>query len=132
MKEKILMICLACLPFLLPAQEKASMISADLGIGQELLYESTAVKFIKVLSDSRCPKQVTCIWAGEARVLLGITMGGKYAEKEVVVSGSGAELALQEDLQLLVSRLKPYPETAKGIAPEEYCLEFVTVSGKED
>lgn len=132
MKEKILIICLACLPVLLPAQEKIPCISADLGIGQEWIYNKTAVKLLKILSDSRCPNQVTCMWAGEARVLLGITTGEEYVEKEVVVSGSDPELVLQAGLRLLFFRLKPYPEMAKGIAPEEYCLEFVLVSDKEN
>lgn len=103
-----------------------------LGVGQDFLFGKTGVKFVKVLSDSRCPKQVTCIWAGEAKVLLRITTGGEYIEKEVIVSGSGAELALEDDLQLLISRLRPYPEAAKGIPSEEYCLSIATVPSRED
>ena len=133
------MFCAFLLPALSFAQgEKDSVmvelvkLNADLQIGQELLFGETGVRFLKVVSDSRCPRQVTCIWPGEATVLLGIEVNGKYFEKEVVVSGSGAELLLPEDLQMFVSHLRPYPETPKGIAPEEYCLRFAAVLPEED
>ena len=127
MKEKLILICLACLPALLTAQEKVLRIATDLEIGQEFLLEQSSVEFLKVLSDSRCPEQVTCIWPGEAKVLLGITFGGRYFEKEVVLSGSGAEFSLSENLQMIATQLRPYPKTAKGIAPEEYCLRIAAV-----
>ncbi|MCY2686637.1 hypothetical protein [Salinimicrobium sp. TH3] len=102
-------------------------INTDLGVGQNFLVDETKIKFMGVISDSRCPKQVTCIWPGEAKVLLGIELNGEYFQKEVVISGGGAELALSEVLQMQITGLTPYPETAKGIAPEEYCLSFVAV-----
>ncbi len=120
------------------AQEKDSAvveqvrINADLGVGQDFLVDKTKIKFLGVISDSRCPKQVTCIWPGEAKVLLGIELSGEYFEKEVVLSGGGAELALSEVLQMQMTGLTPYPETAKGIAPEEYCLSFVAVLPQKD
>jgi hypothetical protein len=112
------------------AQEKDSTvaeqvrINADLGVGQDFLIGQSEVKFLGVISDSRCPR--------EAKVLLGIELNGEYCEKEVVISGGGAELALSELLQMQITNLKPYPETAKGIAPEEYCLSFVAVLPQED
>lgn len=107
-------------------------LSADLEVGQAFLMGQASVEFLKVTSDSRCPTQVTCIWPGEAKVLLGITVGEKYFEKEMVVSGTGGEFAIAEDLQVLVSHLRPYPQTAKPIAPKEYCLRIAAVEEKED
>ncbi len=132
MKDKILLVWLAWLPVLLFAQERAPEINTDLEVGQEFHFGKTSVKFVKVLSDSRCPKQVACMWAGEAKVLLGITTRGVYTEKEVVVSDRGAEMAFENDLQLLVSHLRPYPETAKGIRPKEYYLSIATVPSCDD
>ena len=134
MKNLILLICTILLPSFLFAQvQKDSVpaevikINTDLGVGQEFDFGQTAVSFIKVISDSRCPKQVTCIWPGEAKVLLGINWNGEYLEKEVVVSGSGAEFPLANDLLMQVSHLRPYPETTSQIAPEEYSLSFMAV-----
>lgn len=121
------MFCLFCLPVFVWAQDEPQekiIKTTDLGVGNVFQLDQIAVEFLKVISDSRCPKQVTCIWPGEAKVLLGISLGGKYFEKEVIVSGRGAALNLAEGLQMSVSHLRPYPETGAGIAPEEYCLRF--------
>ena len=124
-----------CLPLFLGAQddpqEVIASINTNLGIGQQFDLGTAGVEFLKVISDSRCPRQVTCIWPGEAKVLLGVTVNGEYFEKEVVVSGSGAEF-LFGGLEMQVSHLRPYPETPEGIAPEEYCLRFSAVFPKED
>ena len=131
MRNKIILLGFFCVPFLLFAQDKPQeetiKINTELQIGNVLQLDRVAVEFLRVISDSRCPRQVDCIWAGEAKVLLGITVGGKYFEKEVVVSGMGVELPLAEDLQMVDSHLSPYPDTAKGIAPEEYCLSFTAI-----
>lgn len=102
-------------------------LTADLGVGQEFFFRSNTVKFLKVISDSRCPRQVTCIWPGEAKVLVGIELNGNYFEKEIVVSGGVTEFWLTNDLLMQVSHLRPYPETAKGIPLEQYCLRFTAV-----
>ena len=132
MKNSLFLIFLAIFPLAVTAQEVPASISVDLEIGQAIELEKASIKFLKVTSDSRCPKQVTCIWPGEAKILLGITVMGEYFEKEVVVSGTGADFELSEDFKVLVSDLRPYPQTAKGIAPEEYCLRFAAVSTEEN
>lgn len=139
MKKMIFMFCALFLPALSFAQvEKDSAmvelvkLNADLEVGQEFLFGGTEVRFLEVISDSRCPRQVTCIWPGEAKVLFGIKLNGKYFEKEVVVSGTGAELQLANDFLMQVSHLRPYPETGKGIAPEDYSLRFAATLPKEN
>ena len=132
----MMLLCLLIFPLFLMAQDapqsEVTGISTDLGIGNWFKVEQVSVKFIKVISDSRCPRQVNCIWPGEAKVLLGITENGEYFEKEVIVSGSGAEFLLSKDLQILVAHLRPYPETGKGIPPEEYCLRLAADFEMED
>lgn len=130
MRNVFSIIVFALLPVLLFAQKGSLPVSVDLEIGQAFKLKEAKVKFIRVIADSRCPKQVTCIWPGEAKVLLGITVMGEYLEREVVISGTGAEIALAEDFQILISQLIPYPETAKKIAPEDYCLSFAAILGE--
>jgi len=36
----------------------------------------TAVRFAKVVGDSRCPPQAVCVWQGEVNVDLGVRVGG--------------------------------------------------------
>ena len=113
-------------PALVFAQEDTEVqrFSGDLGIGQDFDFGETAVSFLGVVSDSRCPTKVTCIWPGEARVLLGITTNGKYSEMEVIMNGGGVEIPLANDLLLQFSQLRPYPETSVKIPAEAYSLSF--------
>ncbi|WP_029034383.1 hypothetical protein [Salinimicrobium terrae] len=131
MKNKIIISCLLIFPILLCAQEKSgekiSRVNFYLEAGHKFKLDQTSVRFLNVISDSRCPRQVTCIWPGEAKVKLGITLDGEYFEKEVVVGTGGADFSLSEALQLQVSHLLPYPETGAGIAPEEYSIRFAAL-----
>lgn len=34
-------------------------------IGESFIYNNTEISFIDVVTDSRCPKDVVCVWAGE-------------------------------------------------------------------
>ena len=132
MRRRLVFICCILFSVSLFAQENEVRTAFDLGVGQEFLAGPSSVKFLGVVSDSRCPKNVTCIWPGEAKVLLGITAMGKYLEKEVVVSGTGTEFTIADDLQVLVAQLRPYPQTALPIAPGDYCLSITAVGEKEN
>lgn len=99
----------------------------ELEIGQEIRSGDTSVKFLEVISDSRCPEDVTCIWQGEAKVLLGITVDKAYFEKQISFSG-GLEQALKfGNLEIIIGYLKPYPKSAKKASSKDYCLgiEFI-------
>jgi hypothetical protein len=130
MRNLLFIVCLFFVPHLLLAQDKPEdkmSLTADLEIGNVLKFEKSSIEFLKVVSDSRCPRQVTCIWQGEAKVLLGIELGGKYIEKEIVVSGGIAEIPLTKNLLVKVSNLQPYPQTGAGIAPEEYNIKIAAI-----
>jgi len=51
------------------AQENDSIVkfSAEMDLGELFSFENKSIQFKKVISDSRCPKEVTCIWAGERK-----------------------------------------------------------------
>ncbi|MGB7786103.1 MAG: hypothetical protein WBL27_08395 [Salinimicrobium sp.] len=119
-----------CLPMLLFAQDEpkkeVTEVHQELAVGQDWSSKQIGVKFLKVISDSRCPRQVTCIWAGEAKVLLGISVNGEYFEKEVTLSGTRVDLQLPDKSGVIISNLYPYPETAEGIDYEDYCIRFTT------
>ena len=106
-------------------------IDIDLDTPFQLAIQETAkvsdlvkIEFLSVLEDSRCPKGVHCIWAGQAKVVLGVTLpsqptqkikftlsdGGKEAKK--ALGGYGIQLHL----------LEPYPVGQHPIDPNNYHL----------
>lgn len=42
------------------------------------------LQLVKVISDSRCPADVTCIWAGEAQVLVAVYENKKHLFEETI------------------------------------------------
>jgi hypothetical protein len=52
--------------------------------------EPLSVRFATVVSDSRCPANVQCVRAGEARVRLELSLPGREVE-DVILATEGAE-----------------------------------------
>ena len=62
----------------------------QLAPGQSAVFEAEKleVTFVDVLSDSRCPTDVTCVWQGVVTVRLAISSGGKETQHEVMETKS--------------------------------------------
>lgn len=43
---------------------------------------SLSVKFVELVEDSRCPKDVDCVWAGNARIKIEVKRSG--SQKEII------------------------------------------------
>jgi hypothetical protein len=96
----------------------------------------TTVRFVAVAGDSRCPRDVTCVWAGDAEIEIalrreeGPTEGGG-TEKEAAVhlhTAGGARMPREAQalgLTLRLEALDPYPETSRRIEQEEYTATLV-------
>jgi hypothetical protein len=79
------------------------------------------VKFVNVTEDSRCPKGVQCIWAGQVVCLLELTAGGKTSQVSVIESGGGPAEQTASDYQFKFE-VAPYPEAGKQISLKDYRL----------
>jgi hypothetical protein len=95
-----------------------------LRIGEAATVEDAelTVTFKEVSSDSRCPKDVNCIQAGEAVVLLAVdSKAGQSGMLEFSVPPGGASLAVTfEGLRVTIVRLEPEPESTKSIDTADY------------
>lgn len=82
--------------------------------------EGLKVQFDSVSEDSRCPKGVTCVWAGNAKVLLKVQKDtGKSADVELNTNINPKTFRyLEYDLSL--KELKPYPESNGTIKSSDY------------
>lgn len=87
------------------------MIVVKVPLGETVQFENASVKFIKVLEDSRCPKDVNCVWAGQARLLVEVTEKGKASrEVELLFGGASKNILFSADgLILKGMSLTPYP-----------------------
>lgn len=89
-------------------------------------FGNRSLRFKNVISDSRCPKDVTCIWAGEAIITVEVYEDGKCIEEKVIsVASSNIPLKFSaKDIIYSISNLNltPLPSVKKEKLPEDYKL----------
>jgi hypothetical protein len=97
----------------------------NLPVGQSVTIkgENLTIKFEKVTGDSRCPSGVQCVWAGEAKCQMTITLNGSASSVVLTVSGASESVG-QPLIQNYKAnfQLQPYPEAGKQIGENDYKL----------
>ena len=112
--------------------------TGGVGLGEEFTLstgESAAIKgedleitFLEVLEDSRCPKNVTCIWEGRATSLVQVSINGDSENLELIEPGLTYQPTSQTYKNYRISfYLLPYPEEGRQVTPADYRL-VLTVS----
>jgi hypothetical protein len=103
---------------------KASLGQAfNIKIGQEASISSRqlTLKFLSVLEDSRCPQGTNCIWQGNGKVNIELTLTGQTS---YVVELNTAR-SLKSEAKYLIYKvslldLQPYPSEASTIQQSDY------------
>lgn len=100
-------------------------------VGNNGLY----LTLVEVVADSRCPKDVTCIWAGQATVLIdadagngpllqvSLTLGDDPAQRAAVLGGH-----ILDGYILELVKLEPYPVSTEQISQEKYVAHLTVTS----
>jgi hypothetical protein len=100
--------------FTLAPGETASVKGADVRI-----------TFNKVTDDSRCPVDVTCVWAGDARIEITISRNGVADEKRILSITPPKHEATVGNLRIRFVSLAPVPHQADPSPRRNYRAEFV-------
>ena len=86
-----------------------------------------------IVSDSRCPEGVTCIWAGEVSAVVSVHKDSKLIEDTTLVFSMKNEEDNKKWLATYLSkkqkkiksiRVLPYPKEGIKINPKEYYLKI--------
>jgi len=116
----------------------APKITIKISLEETITIKNHQVTFVKVLEDSRCPKGVTCIWAGRAKVLVEITEEGKESiQKELIFGqinqGESNDLTIvtTEEKKVVGITLRPYPSTENSGSEKEYQLMVSVVKNEK-
>jgi hypothetical protein len=100
--------------FSLSVGQKASIAGGDL-----------RVEFVDVVADSRCPKDVVCVWAGEVKCLVELVSAGSAERVEFTQPGLTSDPSRQAfkgyDFSFTVA---PYPEAGQQISRGDYRLKL--------
>lgn len=91
-----------------------------IGESAEARREGLKVEFDSVADDSRCPKGVTCVWAGNAKILLKVKKDSGQPENVELNTNINPKTFRYLEYELRLKELKPYPEANATIKSSEY------------
>jgi len=75
-----------------------------------------AVRFVSVTEDSRCPRDVTCIWAGEVKIQLEVLVSRTRSKVEILEGGN----TVASGYRVSLVRVDPVPSSTARIALQDY------------
>ncbi len=135
--KKTIFLILFVIPFVsLLAQDSTKVdppkIITKLKVGNTVDFNTKSIKFLKIVEDSRCPSDVTCIWAGQVKIVIGIYNGEiLIEEKELIFGADGIspnhikEVFKIDQKTVYSYNISPYPSAKTPIIPSEYYLELL-------
>jgi hypothetical protein len=101
----------------------------DLALGQSahLASDQFSVTFAQVIEDSRCPKGVECVWAGQVAEMLDVSQNGQASSPvKLTLGGAGrpsdAAMAQVAGHTVQLMAVEPYPQNGKKPAPADYTV----------
>jgi hypothetical protein len=104
-------------PVATPAVVQVSLDSPfELAVGQEIALADTGLhlRFESVLEDSRCPRQVACVWSGQARLAVTIWGGDAAPETKEFSTFSKppntSDTHTVQGLSIKLINVDPYPD----------------------
>jgi hypothetical protein len=82
--------------------------------------DALTVIFERVVSDSRCPTDVTCSAAGDAVVHLIVANAATRVERDLHTASAATSQASVGDFTIHLIDLTPYPRSSRVIEPADY------------
>jgi hypothetical protein len=83
------------------------------------------IRFNKVTDDSRCPVDVTCVWAGDAKIEITISRNGSADETRILSITPPNQEATVGNLRIRFVSLVPVPRQADANVPRKYRAELL-------
>ncbi|WP_148639302.1 hypothetical protein [Aquimarina longa] len=135
--KKIIFILFLSIPFIaLYAQDSIATtppkIITKLKIGNTATFDTKSIKIIKLIGDSRCPVDATCIWEGEVTLLVGLYENDALKEeKELVFSSKNInpdhleKLLTSGQKTIYAHSISPQASTEESIDSYEYYLNLL-------
>ena len=106
-------------------QDQAGTGEITLKVGEATFVENVEIRFSGVLEDSRCPADVQCVWAGNAKAALGVgpRRGTQGPTDQVLLNTTeGEDTGESWGLQVTLIDLTPVPRSTQPIPPENYVI----------
>ena len=99
-----------------PAQEYV------VGFGETIHIAGLSLEFTTLAEESRCPTSVTCVWEGNARVLVTATRGSATTVLELNSNPRFSVRAVFEGYVIELRSVDPYPATPTPPRAQDYTV----------
>jgi hypothetical protein len=100
----------------------------SLSMGQRALIaaENLEIRFEEVIEDSRCPRDVTCMWTGRVTCVIELMYAGSSNRMALTEPGLTDEYSKERyEGYELTFHVTPYPEAGKKIPTDAYRLHLI-------
>jgi hypothetical protein len=100
-------------------------VEGTISVSERLSFNSdeVLVEFVEVTSDSRCPAEVQCVWAGEASVAIKTTAPSVAGQVSTHKMGPGESVSIQQSAYTItLLELSPDPPPVGGVEQSDYKL----------
>lgn len=91
--------------------------------GESATVESLRLRFDEVVTDSRCPTDVDCVWAGLAEVAVTVASGGESTAYRLFV-GAEPGAVVHDGVTIALVRVAPERLSTRSIEADEYRATF--------
>jgi hypothetical protein len=106
-------------------QSASERVELRVGASAPVSGTRTTITFERVRDDSRCPTGVTCIWEGDAIVVLSLHTGtNERATVEVHQNPRFPRQATAQGVTVALEALEPYPEADKPVPAGAYMVKL--------
>lgn len=98
-----------------------------IGPGQkaEIRESGLDITFNRVIEDSRCPKGVECVWAGNGKVEISINFPREESGIKEINTNLEPKEIMAGKYKIRLLELQPYPEKNQQIPPEKYRIKLI-------
>jgi hypothetical protein len=120
----VVLLALGCFtPFGRVNAELGEEFDLDIGQSVKIKGEKLEIEFAEVIEDSRCAKDVTCIWQGRISLTLEITDDGDIYNMTLLQYGLfyGYDTETYQQYRFTF-KVEPYPEENMKITDSDYRL----------
>jgi hypothetical protein len=91
------------------------------GIGATAGVGGISITPLALLEDSRCPRDVTCIWAGRVVIRARIEAAGRSSITEMEL---GKAVTTSPNSAIVLARVEPERSSSVAIEPDDYRFAF--------
>ena len=85
------------------------------------------IKFVSVVEDSRCPVGAQCVWAGNARIKVEISVPKGEKKTFEINTETGPKGDQIGGYAVTLDSLTPYPNASKPTDPKKYAAKFTII-----